>query len=464
MSDELYRAIARATSGFVEAPAGCGKTEAIARTVGGFCEGRQLVLTHTNAGVDALTRRFRSLHVPASKYHVDTIAGWCWGWVRRYPSNGEYPGSPGIAVWPDVYPAMNNLLKKDFVRKGVLNSYTGLIVDEYQDCTVAMHKLVASLKGLLPCRVLGDDLQGIFDFGGQDPVSWADVKAEFGNDLGALQTPHRWNKVNNHALGEWLLGARPDFRQQREPSYKGSPVERRTVTYAKVASELIGLTHAKEGRICVIGPKQRPLASATETTLVKNGYRVLEPNELSALRALIVALVDGTSGEKAVAVTKFLFRAHGGLPANEKDFVEKLCAANSQQPRKADKKALCQKHASGVTPAMLTDVLAYIGKIDGASCKLKQSMTALKSVLEQHVETGDDLKTLYADEVAKRKHHSRSNVFRAVGTTLLVKGLEFDHAIILRDGNWLKNWGGYNDLYVALTRGARSVTLLELAN
>ncbi len=45
MSDEVYEAIACATSGFVESPAGCGKTEAIVRTVGTYCSDPQLILT-----------------------------------------------------------------------------------------------------------------------------------------------------------------------------------------------------------------------------------------------------------------------------------------------------------------------------------------------------------------------------------------------------------------------------------
>src|SRR6266852_4218095 len=137
MSDEVYHAIAQVSSGFVESPAGCGKTEAIVRTVGAFCNGPQLVLTHTHAGVDALRRRFREHHVPTAKFHVDTIAGWSWGWVRKYPENGHYQGSTDIAVWNDVYGAMLNLLQKVFVKQGILNSYTGVIVDEYQDCTVS---------------------------------------------------------------------------------------------------------------------------------------------------------------------------------------------------------------------------------------------------------------------------------------------------------------------------------------
>jgi DNA helicase-2/ATP-dependent DNA helicase PcrA len=44
---------------------------------------------------------------------------------------------------------------------------------------------------------------------------------------------------------------------------------------------------------------------------------------------------------------------------------------------------------------------------------------------------------------------------KLIGTTLLVKGLEFDHAIVL-DANSLSK----KELYVALTRGARSLTII----
>jgi DNA helicase-2/ATP-dependent DNA helicase PcrA len=45
-----------------------------------------------------------------------------------------------------------------------------------------------------------------------------------------------------------------------------------------------------------------------------------------------------------------------------------------------------------------------------------------------------------------------------VGSTLLVKGLEFDHAIVL-DADGMDA----TDLYVALTRGSRSLTIFSRA-
>ena len=37
------------------------------------------------------------------------------------------------------------LMQRDFVKKGILNSYAGVIVDEYQDCTIPMHALIVEL-------------------------------------------------------------------------------------------------------------------------------------------------------------------------------------------------------------------------------------------------------------------------------------------------------------------------------
>jgi DNA helicase-2/ATP-dependent DNA helicase PcrA len=214
----------------------------------------------------------------------------------------------------------------------------------------------------------------------------------------------------------------------------------------------------------VIGPKARPLAAGIETILVNNKFRVLEPNELSALCSLILSLSDGLPTEKSDAAFDFLNRAHGGLSGNDKTFIEKILRGENQRPQRADRRVLCEKHTNGTTPQLVLDLLEYIERIDGTSCKLSESVSALKCIVEEHHEKNIDLKTLYANEVGKRKYQSRSNVYRCIGSTLLVKGLEFDHVIILRGSDWQRNWGNFKDLYVALTRGSKTTTLIELTN
>ena len=60
-------------------------------------------------------------------------------------------------------------------------------------------------------------------------------------------------------------------------------------------------------------------------------------------------------------------------------------------------------------------------------------------------------------EVQNRiRHTGRTIGKRSVGSTLLVKGLEFDHAIIVHAENMTRH-----DWYVALTRATASITILS---
>lgn len=68
--------------------------------------------------------------------------------------------------------ACTSLLECAFIRRIIRVSYAGIYVDEYQDCSTAQHDIVLKLARDLPCRVLGDPLQAIFDFAGQTPVQW----------------------------------------------------------------------------------------------------------------------------------------------------------------------------------------------------------------------------------------------------------------------------------------------------
>jgi hypothetical protein len=56
----------------------------------------------------------------------------------------------------------------------------------------------------------------------------------------------------------------------------------------------------------------------------------------------------------------------------------------------------------------------------------------------------------------KMRHAGRRLAQRSVGSTLLVKGLQFDHAIIVAPEKLSRN-----DLYVALTRASRTITIVS---
>lgn len=65
-----------------------------------------------------------------------------------------------------------------------------------------------------------------------------------------------------------------------------------------------------------------------------------------------------------------------------------------------------------------------------------------------------------AEALQLERHHTRavgrSAAARVVSRPLLVKGLEYDHVIILDPTAY-----GAQELYVALTRGSKSVTVIS---
>ena len=117
--DEIVDLVVRARRGHIVAAAGCGKTELIAKAVKAASSGRQLVLTHTHAGVDALRRRMRRLAVPPSSYRVETIAGWALRYALAYPGmSGFTKAMPEKDDWQAVYAAAARLAGCRAIKRG----------------------------------------------------------------------------------------------------------------------------------------------------------------------------------------------------------------------------------------------------------------------------------------------------------------------------------------------------------
>ena len=161
----------------IKAAAGCGKTYRIAQAVKDIADSREcrpaLILTHTHAGVDSLRKKLKANCVPPSNFHVDTIAAWALRYSASFPAmSGLAVTKPGDDEWEDVYLAAARLLKNSSAREIVRISYCKVYVDEYQDCTINQHELILELGKLIPCRILGDPLQGIFNIGGSKLIDW----------------------------------------------------------------------------------------------------------------------------------------------------------------------------------------------------------------------------------------------------------------------------------------------------
>ena len=189
-------------------PAGCGKTETIARALK-IADGCQLILTHTHAGVRSLQHKFKKLKISPSKYTLETIHGFFLKYAASYPTmSGLNFSTNKNDIWDKIIPAFTSLLETKFIKQVLQCSYDGVFVDEYQDCTLSQHNAILKMCEYLPVRVLGDPLQGIFDFNPTvQIVDWGrDVLPNF-PELDELQKPWRWDD-KNETLGHWLTSLR----------------------------------------------------------------------------------------------------------------------------------------------------------------------------------------------------------------------------------------------------------------
>lgn len=158
--------------GSVTAPAGCGKTQLIADTLSLHTGPKPiLILTHTNAGLAALRARMQRARIRNSAYRIATLDGFAMRLIGKFPTrSGHNPRILEVSNPRNDYPAIRDaawrLLQAGHVNDVLRATYSHLLVDEYQDCNLAQHCIVAWAAQVLPTCVLGDPMQAIFNFGG----------------------------------------------------------------------------------------------------------------------------------------------------------------------------------------------------------------------------------------------------------------------------------------------------------
>ena len=458
---EACEILSAETSGYIVAPAGCGKTETIVKAVSNSSDKRFLILTHTNAGVSALKKRFAKNSVSKSKYNIQTISGWALSWVSKYPKLSKYNGNlplPDDKDWSDLYVGAKLLVSQNFVKNVIINSYTDIIVDEYQDCSQEMHELITQLKKTLFCKVLGDPLQGIFDFKAKI-VDWDIVEKTFQKLSGNLKTPHRWINAGNKELGDWLISSRKDFSQNKIPSFHHTPVTYEDIESKNLTSRLQTVCRSKKGSLCVIGPKHGNFPKNLPSALANIHIKWIEPITLPTTKKFITNILKGKSSkEKSVPALNFISDVFTGLGAHKSFITNCLEGTIKRQPKDVSKSKIYTRHKNGYSHELFIDLIDFI-QTKGIHVKKYESLTFLEKVLKKNIETSTPLLETYANEIAKKKYFDSRRPNRCLGTTLLLKGLEFDHVVIFyKKGD--TGWSNPKDLYVALTRGSKSAHII----
>lgn len=468
MSEELAAKLNDcATKGYVIAPAGYGKTHLIALAVR-VSVGRQLILTHTFAGVNSIKTKMSALGVPASKYQVDTIASWSLRLCLAYPkTSGWETENPTSKQWNKLYGCCIGLLDKKFIRHVVTATYSGVYVDEYQDCSDSQHSLVCALAELLPCRILGDPMQAIFDFDEGKPVDWdASVYPTF-HCLGQLEIPWRWEKAGAPELGAWLKEARKRIAQGQKIDLLGE----RPPSVIRIDTKPEYLASKQYSSLC-------GLLGHNESVIALHGGDPRSKNKTHRLAQSLAGRFSSIEEVEGKDLHSFLrkFVAAKTIQAGfllALDFAKKCFTGVANALTAGTKRGEVAKQSKGTKyPLVLHAANDYLN--NPTSSYLKSFFLALKAnpetsayrrdllyrllnVLTLHIEgvgtTLSEAANMYQREM---RHTGRPLSHRKlIGTTLLIKGLEYDHAVIL-DADELDA----KHLYVAMTRGSKSLTII----
>lgn len=445
------------------APAGCGKTYTIARAVSEFGGGRELVLTHTNAGVGVLRARLDDFGTSARLYRVDTIAGWALRLASAFPKTSQLGNvAPRTSEeYTAVYSAAARLLEARSIREIMRASYTGVYVDEYQDCTMGQHELILALAAVLPCRVVGDPLQGVFDFPRSPTVQWeAHVEAEF-DELPGPSTPWRWSRVNPE-LGEWLGEARARIAADppRELDLRDAPLELHRATDSNATrrgqfAACNGAASCRAETIVAIHAIDNQCHRVARS--LGGRFSCVEPIDSSDLYQAAERIDESSGAARAVEVLDFAARCMTKVSTEMRTVRSALSAGRNPRTRKhADQLLDLQRVADDPSLASVAAALHSLSQIDGCKIYRRELLRDMGKATES-VLVGEAASLVEAAWIVRNRTRRRGRALPrcAVGTTLLVKGLEFDQAILL-DADALKA----RSLYVALTRGSKLLSVV----
>jgi DNA helicase-2/ATP-dependent DNA helicase PcrA len=321
--------------------------------------------------------------------------------------------------------------------------------------------MVVTMGQYLPIGVLGDPLQGIFDFG-PGVVDWTTVEAAFA-PKSLVSTPHRWS-ARNPNLGSWLLAIRPSLVAGGiiDLGAAGVPLIWRQSTadlsgergYCISAATTAGNTKQ------VVALRQLPAQCHKFARTLIGKYDVAEEIECKVVGTLAKAIDIGDGGKIAAATIKLVRDCCIGCPS---PFNPTLMASYSQGNAK--------RYNSGNQYAAIYDALNLLISQPTAA-NVRQALTILKAasqrvfrweawrvamqLLEELSYAGGSA-TKQLQEVRNRTRYGTNTSNRnSISRTLLVKGQEYDECIILgADGMSARN------LYVALSRGIDKVTVFS---
>lgn len=448
------------------APAGYGKTHAIAEGVK-HASGKQLVLTHTNAGVASIKEKVRRAGLKGNDCHVETITSYAQKYVHAFYHGVDMPEQENSReYYPFIIRKATELVQLRPIIDVIEATYTGLFVDEYQDCTLTQHRFICALASILPTRILGDHLQGIFNFNGEQLVDLRSV-TDMGDFLKAqhvLETPWRWQSTNQQ-LGGSLKRIRADLEQSLPVDLNNHRHAIEVVIVNEKELYIPGKSYYQQ--INSLLSEKSLLIIHPNTTSVEPRLKLVKlfGNRLTMLESIddkdfyrLARIADNANAMTAEMIVKDL--ATGVFSAstvdawfNDKGLKRKQKTKDIQVS--ASFVETIQQLKSTFTLIGLAKSLRQISQLPESKCFRLELFDSLCKAIEDASVKGT---TVYQAMAARRngvRRVGRKIYGRCIGTTLLTKGLEFDTVAIIN----AHQFDCPKHLYVALSRACKRLLI-----
>jgi hypothetical protein len=492
------------------APAGYGKTFTIVESLK-YTSGKQLILTHTHAGVASIKVKLKEANIGFDQCCVETISSFFQKYCHAFFAENDFPKQRTKGNSDDEYHSFildktRILFASSIIKKVINSSYSGLFVDEYQDCTIKQHTVIMELSKILPTRILGDPLQGIFEFG--EPL------VNFDRDLlefvkfPELATPFRWYKEgNNNALGDLiksfrdplLRGESIEVKMKKESGFYVIPVVDGDINEPKslYREKLISLISNKNANpefenLLIIAPEYTEYINGT---LIKRGgvlgrADILTKVDYSQSVVPLEAIDEKTFYKLASDIDSFINSLRSSRKPIKKihDILCKLFKKTSPvrsknvglndwftKPNKTLNKDYLIKNKLGDDKVMAKQMNVYVDALiknptiknlylllcfvrNDLKLRTIRRKELLYSILKSIRESSLDDTSVYEAMIAHKnvmRRVGRKVDGKCIGTTLLTKGLEFDTVVIL-DAH---KFECPKHLYVALTRCCKNLII-----
>lgn len=458
----LHRLFTETNKSLIIAPAGYGKTHFIVECLR-HTTGHQLILTHTNAGVAAIKDKLRKQNVAAT-CSVETITGFAQKYVFAFIGKAKFSDPDEDDYFPTIVQHATKLFRAKSVRMVLSATYEGVFVDEYQDCTKLQHALIVELAGCIPLRILGDPLQGIFDFN-DELVDFEMDMSDFVK-IGALETPHRW-RLSNQGLGADLIHVRKLIEERRVVNFtelsninyytvEESDLFVRDSVYNRVMWETIGVTDS----LLIIHPvSENKNARINMVKKFSNTFCLVESSDAKDFY-LFARKVDACDEQNGYDV----IREIAETVFNKTGVDQWLGDKRPKIKKRADDRRviaplteIVQSLRSQYSLDLMSKALHLVKKLPGIKCHRSELLNDICNAISKAIINGETVLEAMKTVRDKKRHIGRKIDGRCIGTTLLTKGLEFDTVIIL-DAH---KFSCAKNFYVAATRASRKLIIFS---